>query len=395
MENSSFRPSHWENTTFLRSPDVVVIGAGLTGLQAALALKKNNPKCDVLVIERSPIPRGASTRNAGFACFGGPTELLADLDAYGAESTVATVRERYAGIQALEANYAGRDIDWQKHGGYEVIDDEATAEMVRERLPELNGLLAEVTGLAETWAYESTPYLHGSTRACLRNPIEAQLHPGKLVSTLLKDCHQAGVRFLFGCEVDYFASQLPEAVGAGAGAVKVEGAGWGSIVAKQALVTVNAFARKLLPADFSETIRPVRNQILLSDPLPGFKLRGCYHYHEGYVYFRNVGEDRLLIGGARHQAGQSSETDAFGPNGVPEAYLIDKLNQWLPERNWTNEDFPTRWSGIIAQGDGKSPVLRYASENVLVAGRLAGMGVALSAALARRAVEMLGASIKI
>ena len=379
MDQSNFRTSYWEQTTFLRSPDVVVVGAGLTGLQAALALKKSQPKCDVLVIERAPIPRGASTRNAGFACFGGPTELLADMDAYGTESTLKTVRERYAGIRALEENYAGRGIDWAKNGGYEVIDEAPVAEMVRARLPELNALLAEVTGVGETWRHQATPYLYGSTLACFHNPFEAQLHPGKLVSLLLADCHRAGVRFLFGCEVDH--------LGAAAGAVTLEGAGWGSIVAKQALVTVNAFARKLLPADFPEEIRPVRNQILLSKPLPDFKLRGCYHYHEGYVYFRNVGEDRLLIGGARHRAGASSETAAFGPNGVPEAYLLEKLNQWLPGRQWTDEDFPVRWSGIIAQGDGKSPVLRYASEGVLVAGRLAGMGVALSAALARRAAD--------
>jgi len=91
-------------------------------------------------------------------------------------------------------------------------------------------------------------------------------------------------------------------------------------------------------------------------------------------------------------AGTASETDVFGPNGVPEAYLLEKLNQWQPTRNWTAADFPVRWSGIIAQGDGKSPVLRYAADNVLVAARLAGMGVALSAALAKRAAEQLVAT---
>ena len=376
------RPSYWEKTTFLRSPDVVIIGAGLTGLQSALELKRRSPELDVLVIERASIPRGASTRNAGFACFGGPTELLADLDAYGEEATVATVRERFAGIRALEEKFAGQDIGWVKNGGYEVIDDAATAEMVRARLPLLNELLRAVTGLAETW---STVPSALDVALTLRNPFEAQLHPGKLVHNLLNDCHRAGVRFLFGAEVETIE-------GGAAGAVEVAGPGWGRLTAARALLTVNAFAQRLLPDDFPEVIRPVRNQILLSDPLPDLNLRGCYHYHEGYVYFRNVGSDRLLIGGARHLAGATSETDAFGPNGAPETYLIEKLNQWFPARRWSPADFPTRWSGIIAQGDGKSPVLRYASENVLVAGRLAGMGVALSAALARRAAESLPAS---
>ncbi|WP_020567461.1 NAD(P)/FAD-dependent oxidoreductase [Neolewinella persica] len=384
------RSSYWEQTTFLRSPDVAIIGAGLTGLQAALELKRRQPDLDVLVMERAAIPRGASTRNAGFACFGGPTELLADLDAYGPESMADTVRKRFAGIKALEKNFAHRDIDWVKDGGYEVIDDAEIITQVRNRLPELNALLREVTGLEETWVeVTETNFLKSWTdhaappsSLLLHNPLEAQLHPGKLVTLLLNDCHRAGIRFLFGGEVESLE-------GGAAGAVKIRGAAWGTLHASQVLVTVNAFARKLLPTDFPEEIRPVRNQILLSDPLPDFKLRGCYHYHEGYVYFRNVGNDRLLIGGARHKAGASSETDLFGPNGVPEAYLLEKLNEWFPGRTWTDADFPTRWSGIIAQGDGKSPVLRYASDNVLVAGRLAGMGVALSADLGRRAAEKL------
>lgn len=380
---STPRPSYWEQTTFFRSPDVVIIGAGLTGLQAALELKRLDPAQDVLVIERAPIPRGASTRNAGFACFGGPTELLADIDAYGMVSTMKTVRQRFAGVRALAANFAQRGIDWQQHGGYEVVDDEATLAMVRERLPELNAALAAVMGVEKTWVErKELGESNFPTGVLFYNDFEAQLHPGKLVSLLLADCHQAGIRFLFGCEVDH--------LGAAAGAVTIEGAGWGTLTAGKALITVNAFARQLLPADFPEAIRPVRNQVLLSRPLPKLTLRGCYHYHEGYVYFRNVGHDRLLIGGARHLAGETSETDVFGPNGIPEAYLVGKLNEWLPtDQPWTLDDFPVRWSGIIAQGDGKSPVLRFAEDQVLVAGRLAGMGVALSADLAMRAARLL------
>jgi|AntRauTorckE5430_2_1112549.scaffolds.fasta_scaffold00278_5 glycine/D-amino acid oxidase-like deaminating enzyme len=394
MPSNTPRPSYWEQTTFLRSPDVVVIGAGLTGLQAALELKKLDPAQDILVIERASIPRGASTRNAGFACFGGPTELLADIDAYGLASTIETVRQRFAGVRALEQNFAHRGIDWHQHGGYEVVDDPATAAMVRARLPALNAALAAVTEVAETWSEVAKPDKATFPEGWLfYNRFEAQLHPGKLVSLLLDDCHKAGVRFLFGCDVDKVGAAAGDALGPSKCAVTVEGAGWGTLTANKALITVNAFARQFLPADFPETIHPVRNQILLSRPLPKLSLRACYHYHEGYVYFRNVGDDRLLIGGARHLAGATSETDVFGPNGTPEAYLVDKLNEWLPQPTpWTLDDFPVRWSGIIAQGDGKSPVLRFAGDKVLVAGRLAGMGVALSAELARRAAGKLMAS---
>lgn len=375
-----FRASHWEKTTFLREADVLIVGSGLTGLQAALELKRRNPRLDVLIIERAPLPRGASTRNAGFACFGGPTELLADLDAYGPESMVKTVQQRYEGIQALEENYANRGIDWSKLGGYEIVEKAAHTQ-VQRRLKELNNLLAVVTGRAETWSPVSPSSFSGSETSTISgvfyNSLEAQLHPGKLVSVLLADCHAAGIRFLFGSTV----------LAVEEGRVEVED--FGSLKAEKILLTVNAFARELLPDDFPESIRPVRNQILLSRKIPNLTIKGCFHFHEGYVYFRNVGEDRLLIGGARHLAGTPSETDAFGANEVIADTLVNALQRWFPEYGLSRADFPDAWSGIIAQGDGKEPVLRYARPNVLVAGRLAGMGVALSAALARRAANLL------
>lgn len=372
-----YRTSYWELTTFLRSPDVLIVGAGLTGLQAALALKREAPTLEVLVVERAPLPRGASTRNAGFACFGGPTELLADLDAYGERAVVETVKKRYAGIQALARNFAGRDIDWQQLGGYELVDEAEKIAMVQDRLRGLNRLLREVTGLEETWSVQQDVGPFVGNPLLLQNLLEAQLHPGKLVRLLLREAQTLGVRFLFGTKVEKIVNgtaHLSEL---------------GILRPRQILITVNAFARALLPEDFPEDIRPVRNQVLLSRLLPGFTLEGCYHYHEGYVYFRNVGPRRLLIGGARHLTGADSETDQFGDNPVPVAFLLEKLRQWLPQHEWLPEDFTHRWSGIIAQGKGKTPILRYASENVLVAARLAGMGVALSADLATRAAAKL------
>lgn len=71
--------SYWEQKSLIGNPDVAVIGAGITGLNAAIRLKQLDPALDVLVLERGALPEGASTRNAGFACFGSPSELLADL----------------------------------------------------------------------------------------------------------------------------------------------------------------------------------------------------------------------------------------------------------------------------------------------------------------------------
>ncbi len=70
--------SYWERESFFKHIDVAVIGSGIVGLAAAIHLKKIAPKLQVAILERGVLPVGASTRNAGFSCFGSMTELLDD-----------------------------------------------------------------------------------------------------------------------------------------------------------------------------------------------------------------------------------------------------------------------------------------------------------------------------
>ena len=72
--------SYWERTAFIDHADVIVIGSGLVGLSAALHLKKQQPNLKVLVLERGFLPSGASTKNAGFACFGTVSEQISAIN---------------------------------------------------------------------------------------------------------------------------------------------------------------------------------------------------------------------------------------------------------------------------------------------------------------------------
>ena len=68
--------SYWERTAFVGHADVIIIGTGIVGLSAALNLKRLQPSLKVTVLERGFLPSGASTKNAGFACFGTVSEQL-------------------------------------------------------------------------------------------------------------------------------------------------------------------------------------------------------------------------------------------------------------------------------------------------------------------------------
>ena len=61
--------SYWEKESFFSNYDAIVIGSGIVGLNAAIHLKKTAPSLKIVILEKGFLPTGASTKNAGFACF--------------------------------------------------------------------------------------------------------------------------------------------------------------------------------------------------------------------------------------------------------------------------------------------------------------------------------------
>ena len=94
-------PSYWEIESWLTDVDFCVVGSGITGLSCALELRKSHPGAKILILERGILPAGASTRNAGFACFGSLTEILDDLQSHTEDEIVSLVSNRFTGIRML------------------------------------------------------------------------------------------------------------------------------------------------------------------------------------------------------------------------------------------------------------------------------------------------------
>jgi len=90
--------SLWEKQSFLSS-DIIIIGAGITGLSSAASIKESNPEISVTILESGILPSEASTKNAGFACFGSVTELLSDIDSIGEDSMADLVEQRWKGLE--------------------------------------------------------------------------------------------------------------------------------------------------------------------------------------------------------------------------------------------------------------------------------------------------------
>ncbi|MEL6628809.1 MAG: FAD-dependent oxidoreductase [Bacteroidota bacterium] len=372
--------SFWEKELYERY-DLAVIGGGIVGVNAAITYKEKYPDQHVAIIERGTLPTGASTKNAGFTCIGSMTELLADAEENGWEQMLRVLAKRWSGLQALHIQVPEIEMDYHNWGGIEIFLDgeEKIFQACQEKLPAMNANLAPITGHAKTFIVCDEEIermgLTGVSHMIL-NRVEGQLHPGKMMHYLHQKARNNGIQLLHGWAVADIQTQSD-------GTVTLKGSKKEEIHASKAIIATNGFARKLLP-DFDVT--PVRNQVLITEPIPHLKLKGTFHYHQGYVYFRNVG-NRVLIGGGRHLYKKAETTDAFGLTEEVQAYLENFL------RSHILKDIPFqvdhRWSGILGVGKAKHPIIEECMPSVYAAVRLGGMGVAIGTLVGQEVVEAI------
>ncbi|OCA79330.1 hypothetical protein BBH99_19255 [Chryseobacterium contaminans] len=355
--------SIWEQETFYRKRDNVIIGAGFSGLWAAISIKEKSPEKSVLIIERNAVPLGASTRNAGFACFGSLTEVIADAQKMGWDKTLALVKMRFEGLQKIRQYFKSDEIDFELSGGYEILNDDKPLQYLNE----VNEKLKSITGLEETYSLQQDKIKEfglGKSQFLIENPCEGSLHSGKLLQKLLEKCHELKVEFLFGTEVRHIEETSDE--------VNIYFSEGFSVKADQLIYCTNAFSSKFLE---NENIVPARGQILLTEPIKNLKLKGTFHYDEGFYYFRNLG-NRILLGGGRNQDFKTEETTAFETT----EFLQNHLENFLKEVILPDQEckIVLRWSGIMAMGTEKTPIVKQITEKQFCAVRLSGMGVALA-----------------
>ncbi|KFC18501.1 NAD(P)/FAD-dependent oxidoreductase [Chryseobacterium sp. FH1] len=367
-------PSIWELETFYRKRNIVIIGSGFTGLWTAISIKEKFPEKSILIIERNPIPTGASTRNAGFACFGSLTEIISDSEKMGWEKTLELVKMRFEGLQKIQNYFAKDEIDFELCGGYEILNDESAL----EKLDEVSQHLFPITKTENTFRIVNEKIEEfglGKSEYLVENLFEGSLHSGKLLMKLVEKCHELKVEFLCGTEVESVSESENE--------VEIKINEKQILKSEKVIFCTNAFSSKFLK---SEEIIPARGQIILTEPIENLKLKGTFHYDEGFYYFRNLG-NRVLLGGARNQDFETEKTTNFETT----EFLQNHLEQFLKDVILPNLDFKIamRWSGIMAMGSEKTPIVKQLSERQFCAVRLSGMGVALAPKIGEMVCRMI------
>jgi gamma-glutamylputrescine oxidase len=381
--------SVWEQSTYFAPKDVVIIGCGFVGLWTAYEMIHKNPKLNITIVDRGVIPSGASTRNAGFCCFGSVSELMYDVQLMGEANMLETVKMRYDGLQRIQKVFEHSVIDYHQYGGYELFEKNGKYDISKldQDIAYLNKILAPALNTPKKNGKYLPIYTNESNQikklgfqkinALAYTPFEGQINSAKLVLALQKEVQAKGVQILFNTEVKKFKSHKK--------GVTIETNLEATIQTKQLLICTNGFAKQLVP---ELDVVPARGQVFVTEPIANLKFKGTFHFDEGFYYFRNLG-NRLLLGGARNKDFKNEKTTSLGTSKIIQKTLEEFMMKRILPKGAKKPKIELRWSGTMGMGDIKKPIIQKLQPNVYCAVRMSGMGVAIAPIVAQKAVKLM------
>lgn len=368
--------SFWEKELYLNNLNFTVIGAGIVGYNTALQLRKKYPDSKILILERGILPTGASTKNAGFTCFGSPTEIQSDIEKMGVSEVSALIEKRWVGLELLMKTVGTDFIDYQNNGSFEVFkeSEKSLFNKTLDQLNELNNIIFQVIGKKESYSQVSTDkFEFKNICGLINNQYEGQINTGKMMHRFHQLATAHDINVLFGVDVTDWSD--------GPNGVSIE-TSIGTLKTEQLLIATNGFTKKLLP---EIDLKPARSQVLITEPFEKAPFVGTFHYDEGYSYFRNVG-NRILLGGGRNKDLDGEITTDFSNTPLIINHLKSLLDEVIiPGKKYKIEQ---TWAGIMGVGESKSPIVKKHSENVFLGVRLGGMGVAIGSLIGKELADI-------
>lgn len=367
--------SYWEKKTWFSNIDYCIVGSGIVGLSCALQLKKNHPTAKIIVLERGILPNGASTKNAGFACFGSVSEILSDLKSHSESEVIDLVKQRYKGLKLLRETLGDNSIAYKNYGGYELFlkQDQMLFEECMSNMKYVNELLHPIFKSDVFKVCRNTFNFQNIIENIIVNPFEGQLNVGEMMLKLLQEVQSKGVMVLNNIEVKYFESNTNNIT------IRMEDF---EFSVRHIFIATNAFAKQLIDVE----LEPARNQVIITKPIKNLNTKGAFHLNEGFYYFRNVG-NRILLGGGRHLSKEKETTIEFDTTPEIQKALDNILNNVILKKQ--EFDIEHKWSGILAVGNKKKPILKSLNNRVHCAVRLGGMGVAIGSDLGQKLANVI------
>ena len=353
--------------------DICVIGAGFTGMSAALELAEKG--FSVIVLEGTRIGFGASGRNGGQIVNGYSRDLETIAGRYGQEKAVKLGEMSLEGGQIIRERVAKYGIDC------DLVDGGFFAAFTQKQIQEMEANKIH-------WEKHGHSGLEMVSKAEVGQYVKSDRYAGGMIDRLGGHIHPLNYVLGEAAAVEKLGGRIFEnsrVIGVEKGTSPTVRTAHGKVTAKYVLVCGNAYLGKLLP-EIGDRMMPVSSQVMATEPLDADLIESLLPANycvedANYIldYYRRTSDNRLLYGGGIGYGGSDPAdlTSVIRPN----------MLKTFPQLKDVKIDFA--WSGNFALTLTRIPHMGRLSENIYFSHGDSGHGVTTTQLLGRILAEVV------
>jgi gamma-glutamylputrescine oxidase len=289
--------------------DVAIVGAGITGCSAALRLAEAGLL--VRVFDQRGVAEGASGRNGGFALRGGASRYDVARETYGREQARELWHWTERALDRMES-FAGDAL--RRPGSLRLAADEEEREQIRAEYDAMRE-----DGIEADWLDE-LPEPLTSFHGAIEHGRDGSLQPARFVRRLAARAAAAGAELREHERVDDVAA----------------------LDADRVVVATDGYGHGLVP-ELAEAIWPTRGQVVVSEPLDRVLYDKPHYARQGFDYWQQLPDRRVLLGGFRDVSILDELTDVEETTPAIQASLERFLGELIGEEPRISH----RWAGIF------------------------------------------------
>ena len=331
-------PGDWPALDGDTTTDVAIVGAGFTGLSAALHLAEAG--VGVTVLDAQHPFWGASGRNGGFNCLGGAKASHDEIaKKFGKSEMLDYARAERAAVETVGHVIDQLDLDVDRHSDGETMLAHRPKDF--EHMRKRAGHIKELYGVEPTVIppEELTQAgLNGGFHGAVTNPLGFALNPRKYARGLAHAARDAGAAIhghsaVTSIEPDQGGYRLHTASG--------------TVRAKKFIIATNGYSSDNLPPWMASRYLPTQSSVIVTRPMTQEELTAqgwtsyqmCFDSRHLLHYFRLMPDNRMLFG----MRGGLSHTE------TTEAAIKKKIradfDAMFPA--WRHVETPHYWSGFV------------------------------------------------
>lgn len=315
--------------------EVVIVGAGISGLSVAYTLSKAGRK--VVVIDDGLIASGETGRTTAHVVNALDDRYAEIAKTFGDDMAILSAESHTAAIDFIETTSAEENIDcdFKRVDGYLFLHPSDKDKTIKDEFD-----ATRRSGIATEWL-DTVPFLASNEGPCLRFPSQAQFHPVKYVAGLCEAIVRNGGLIFCHTHANHIDKTGVEANGF-------------KITAQDVVVATNSPVNDVVTMHTKQ--HPYRTYVVAAE-IPKGSLPYALWWDTGdqsstwvakpYHYVRlqpfNEVSDLLIVGGEDHKTGQAEKEN------IPEEDRYINLEKWARERFPMITNIAYTWSGQVME----------------------------------------------